>query len=91
MKPNRIFRSTETPFPAVDAVLNYGFAVISDTTSFAVPFGKRVIAALEPYDDIDPNIDYVADNYVVVDLGRFPLSARKELAQAIKALATDAT
>ncbi len=87
MKPNRIFKCTESPFAAVDAVLNYGFAVISDTTSFAEPFGKRVIEALAPYDDVDPHMDYVADYYVVVDHGRFPPSDRNgRLAEAIKAL-----
>lgn len=87
MKPNRIFKTTETPFPAVDAVLNHGFAAIDHDTSLALPFGKRVIEALEPY-DIKPHLDYVADCYVVVDLGRFPLSERRgHLTEAIRALA----
>ncbi|WP_233842310.1 hypothetical protein [Dyella sp. 2HG41-7] len=87
MKPNRLFKCTESPFPAVDAVLNYGFAVLSDTTSFADPFGKRVIEALAPYDDVQPHVDYVAHHYVVVDRARFPTEERNgRLAQAIKAL-----
>jgi hypothetical protein len=86
MKPNRIFRSTETPFPAVDAVLNHGFAAINDDTSLAVPFGERVIAALKPYDDINPHVLYVGLHYVIVDLNRFTLSDRQSLAQAIEAL-----
>lgn len=87
MKPNRIFKTTETPNPAVDAVLNHGFAVIDHDTSLALPFGRRVIEALKPY-DIEPHLDYVADFYVVVDLNRFSLSERKgRLAEAIQVLA----
>lgn len=86
MKPNRIFKTTETPFPAVDAVLNHGFAAIAHDTSLALPFGQRVIEALKPY-DIEPHLDYVADFYVVVDLNRFPHSERKgRLADAVRAL-----
>jgi hypothetical protein len=86
MKPNRIFKTYETPFPAVDAVLNHGFAAIDHDTSLALPFGQRVIEALKPY-DIEPYLDYVADFYVVVDLSRFPLRDRKgRLAEAIQAL-----
>ncbi|BFI96230.1 MAG: hypothetical protein RSP_17400 [Rhodanobacter sp.] len=85
MKPNRIFKTTETPNPAVDAVLNHGFAAIDHDTSLALPFGKRVIEALKPY-DIEPHLDYVAD-FFVVDLNRFPLSERRgRLSQAIQAL-----
>lgn len=86
MKPNRIFKTTETPYPAVDAVLNHGFAAIDHDTSLALPFGKRVIEVLKPY-DIEPHLDFVAEFYVVVDLNRFPLSERKgRLAEAIQAL-----
>jgi hypothetical protein len=89
MKPNRIFLTTETPFPAVDAVLNHGFAAIAHDTSLALPFGQRVIEALKPY-DIEAHMDYVADHYIVVDLNRFPLSERKsQLAEAIQALHND--
>ncbi len=45
MKTNRIFKTTETPCPAVDAVLNHGFAAIDHDTSLALTFGKRVIEA----------------------------------------------
>lgn len=76
-----------SPFPAVGAVLNHGFAVLSDTTNFADPFGQRVIAALAPYDDVKPHIDYVAHHHVIVDRARFPMEERSgRLAQAIEAL-----
>ena len=86
MKPNRIFKTTETPHPAVDAVLNHGFSAIDHDTSLALPFGRRVIEALKPY-DIEPHLDFVSDLYVVVDLNRFPLSERNgRLFEAIQAL-----
>lgn len=86
MKPNRIFLTTETPFPAIDAVLNHGFAAIDHDTSLALPFGRRVIEALKPH-DIEPHLDFVADFYVVVDLNRFPLRERYgRLFEAIQAI-----
>lgn len=91
MKPNRIFKTSETPFPAVDAVLNYGFAAIDDDTSLAVPFGNRVIEALKPYDDVKPHVIYIRQHYVVMDLQRFSLSDRHDrLPKAIEALVSDA-
>ena len=89
MKPNRIFKSTEMPYPAVDAVLNYGFAPIDHDTKLALPFGRRVIEALKPY-DIEPHLDFVADFYVVVDLNRFPPTERRgRLAEAVWALVSN--
>lgn len=68
-------------------MLNHGFAALADGTSLAVPFGERVIAALKPYDDIQPYVLYVGLHYVIVDLNRFTLSDRRgRLAQAIEAL-----
>jgi hypothetical protein len=55
-------------------------------TSLALPFGKRVIEALKPY-DVEPHLDFVVDHYVVVDLNRYSLGKRKgRLAEAIQAL-----
>lgn len=60
-------------------------AVIDHDTSLALPFGKRVVEALKPY-DIEPYLDFAADFYVVVDLNRFPLSERGRLSEAVQAL-----
>lgn len=87
MKPIRYFKCTETPFPAVDAVLLHGFAILSDDTQFTEPFAEKVIAALKPYDDVNPHVDYIKPYYVIVDRKRFPLGEGKErLAEVIQSI-----
>ena len=75
----RVIEPTENVFNAVDAVVADGYAAIEGTKSIAVPFCKRVIDALEPYEDISPVISYQdVENrgylYLVVDTNRFAIS-----------------
>lgn len=70
------FKTTETPYPAVDAVLHHDFAAIDHDTSLALPFDKWVIEALKPY-DIELHLDFVADFYVVrISTGSSSVSGR---------------
>ncbi|MBT0664313.1 hypothetical protein KI809_08365 [Geobacter pelophilus] len=73
----KIFRATENVFNAVDAVVKHGFAAVDGTKSEAVPFCNRIIAALEPYNEIEPIIGYenVPNQgylYYVFDSQKFP-------------------
>lgn len=74
MKPQRVFRQKDNIYDLVDAVVDHGFAAISETKSIAVPIMKRVIKALGPYkikaiESFYKPSDYV---YVVLDPKRYP-------------------
>jgi hypothetical protein len=55
---SKIFESTENVYKAVDAVIKHGFAAVDGTKNEAVPFCNRIIAALEPYKEIEPIIGF---------------------------------
>ncbi|AEM46572.1 hypothetical protein Acife_0344 [Acidithiobacillus ferrivorans SS3] len=74
----RVFMPTENVFNAVDAVVSDGYAAVEGTKRMAVPYCEKIIAELEPYENILPVTSYqdVTNRgylYLVVDANRFPV------------------
>ena len=85
---SRIFKTTENPYNAVDAVIKYGYAAVDGTKTPALAYCKRVVKALSAYPKISAqtsysNVDKQGYLYYVFDHNRFDFSSIEPMIKAI--------